>query len=333
MSDQSPAPVAPAPVAPAQSNDDAIGNFARGFLGELERDQDPNQNTHATPEEAATDDPTEQADEGEQEAETPTPETPDIPMFEYDIDGEKFQVPEKLKGRLMADKDYRQKTMALAETRKQAESLIANAAQIAQQAQQMAPYHAHLYQMENHAQFLNQRLQSQELAQDPVEYNRVQGELAILLHNKDRYAQGLNQQVSQLSQQQQYLRAQQLALDAPKLFEEFPDIAKPETQQKLAKYVLDEGLPQMAIDFLNFSTAGTKLAWKAHQYDVMVKEQASSRAKLQEKVKTLPGAAQSSRAADKGAKDNQLRSEWKKGGGKMNDPAFSALLRSKIYGR
>jgi hypothetical protein len=184
--------------------------------------------------------------------------------------------------------------------------------------------------MENHAQQLNQALQSPELRNDPVEYNRVQGELAILLHNKDRFANGLQQQMQNLSQEQLALREKQLALDAPKLFEQFPELQKPETQKKLGQYVQDEGLPQEAIDFLNYSAVGTKLVWKAHQYDVMVKDQQAAQKKLSEKVKTLPAATQSSRAADSGAKDKQLRSQWKKNGGSIDDPAFSQLLRSKL---
>jgi hypothetical protein len=195
----------------------------------------------------------------------------------------------------------------------------------------MAPYHAQLFAMENRAQQLHHALKtSQQLAQDPLEYNRVQGELAILLQEKTHFAQGLQQQMSQLNAQQHQLRVQQLHLDAPKLFEEFPDLQKPETAQKLGQYVRDSGLPAEAVDFLNYSAAGTKLAWKAHQYDVMVAEQAKSRQKLQEKTKALPAATQSSRVADKGAKDKQLRADWQKRGGSINDPAFDELLRSKI---
>jgi predicted chitinase len=160
----------------------------------------------------------------------------------------------------------------------------------------------------------------------------VQGELAILLHNKDRFAQGLHQEVSKFTAQQQELRAKQLALDAPKLFEDFPDLKKPEAQQQLAQYVGEAGLPQEAIEFLNYSAPGVRLAWKARQYDLMVKDQAASRAKLQEKTKTLPAATQSSRAAESGAKDKQLRETWKKSGGKISDPAFDQLLRSKLRG-
>ncbi len=332
MSEISPQPQAAPQSAPQQpqSNDEAISQFARGFLNDLDKNDNPEAlDPNEAPEQEAP--PQEEAETQEAEQEAETPALPEVPMVEVELDdGEKVLVPEKVKHRMMADKDYRQKTMALSADKKQLEQHMATAQQVLAQAQQMAPYHAQLFAMENRAQQLHQALQSRELAQDPLEYNRVQGELAILLQTKNQAAQGLQQQMSQLSAQQQQLRAQQLHLDAPKLFEEFPDLAKPETAQKLGQYVRESGLPPEALDFLNYSAAGTKLAWKAHQYDVMVADQAKSRQKLQEKTKALPAATQSSRVADKGAKDKQLRADWQKRGGSINDPAFTELLRSKI---
>jgi hypothetical protein len=325
------APAAAPAAQPAQSNDESIRSFATGFLSQIERDGDPDQATDAPEQEAQPVEPTE-PEAPEPEAETPPP--PAVKMVEVELDnGEKVLVPEQVKHRMMADKDYRQKTMEISAERKELAKLTAMAAQTAQQAQQLAPYHAQLQAMETRTQQLQQALRSPELAADPVTYNRVQGELAILLYEKDRFAGGLNQQVNQLNAQQNNLRMQKLALEAPKLYEEMPDLAKPENIQKLAKYVTDEGLPPEAIDFLNYSTAGTKLAWKAHQYDLMVKEQAVSRAKLQEKVKDLPSATQSSRAPDKSALEKQAMSAWKKSGGRPSDPNFDAALRARLRGK
>ncbi len=327
MTDAAPAPAAPAPV----SNDQAIGQLARDFLSDVDRSADTAELDPNNPQ--AREDPPQATEDPENpEAETPTPETPEVPMVEVDVDGEKYLVPEKVKHRVMADKDYRQKTMEVSATKKQLEQLIATATQTSQQAQQLAPYHAQLSMMDSQIQYLDQQLRSGALNSDPLEYNRVQGELAVRLHQRGHLAAGLHQQVEHLTTQQQQLRANQLALDAPKLFEQFPEISKPETQQKLMKYIVDEGLPPEAIDFLNYSAAGTKLAWKAHQYDQMVKDQQASKAKLRETVKTLPGATQSSRAVDKSAKDKQLQQKWQDGGGKINDPAFTQLLRSKLRG-
>lgn len=308
-----------------QSVDERISARARGFLQEIEENDDTEQLDEQAAPEVET--PTEEV---AQEAETPPP--PEVPMVEVDIDGEKFTIPEKVKHRVMADKDYRQKTMEVAATKKHLEALTATATQIAQQAQQMAPYHAQLMQMDNHAQMLQQQMQQAQANQDPLAYNEAQGALAILLRNRDQSAQWLHQQTERLNAEQKQLRLQALSLEAPKLFQEFPDLAKPETQQKLAKYVTDSGLPQEALDFLNYSAAGTRLAWKAHQYDVLIAEQAKAKEKLAEKVKGLPSATQSSRAPDKGAQNKQLRDQWRKNGGSINDPAFSAYLRNKLRG-
>lgn len=334
MSDQQPAPQAPAQQPAPQSNDEAIGQFAKGFLEKIDKDQptdqlDPNEPVEAPeqPEAPETQEP--------EEAETPDPEVPEIPTFEVELeDGEKVAIPEKLKGRFMADKDYRQKTMALAEQRKTLETLTAKAQEISVQAQQVAPYYAQYLQLDNRVQQITQALTnpSPDLQNDPLTYNRMQGELGILLHHRDQLASGLQQQTRALSEQQTRLRAEQLKLDVPKLFEQFPEIQKPEVQQRLAKYAVEEGLPQEAMEYLNYSAAGMKLVLKANLYDQMVRDQATAQAKLKEKAKTLPAATQSSRAADKGAKDKQLLGEWQKGGGKMNDPAFTQLLRNKLKG-
>lgn len=308
-----------------QSNDEKIGSFARGFLQEIEKNDDTEQ--HSDPEEGQPP-PEETEATQDQEAETPPPE-PEEPQVEIELEGKKAKIPEWVKHRVMADKDYRQKTMEVAAERKQLEQLMATATQTAQQAQALAPYHAQLQQMDSHLQFLNQRLQSGELREDPIAENRAMSEMAILMRNRDQLANGIQQQISHLDTQQKMLRAEKLKLEAPKLLQEFPDLAKPEIQQKLAQYVQNEGLPQEAIEFMNYSAPGVRLAWKAHQYDVLVAEQAKAKEKLNEKVKGLP-AAQTSRAPNKGAQDKTLQEKWQKHGGKFNDPAFSELLRQRL---
>jgi hypothetical protein len=140
----------------------------------------------------------------------------------------------------------------------------------------------------------------------------------------------LQQHINALTEQHKRVRAEQLALEAPKLLEEIPEFANPEAVTQLRKYVEDQGLPPEAIEYLQFSVPGARMAWKAKQYDRMVKENLASQAKLKEKVKTLPAAPQSSRAGNKGANEKQLMQDWQKGGGKITDPAFSKLLRSKL---
>lgn len=312
-----------------QSNDEAIGNLARGFLNDLEAHPDPDE---PRPDEVEAAPETPEAPEApEPEAETPT--QPEVPMVEVDIDGEKYQIPEKVKHRVMADKDYRQKTMELSASRKQLEALTATAQQLNAQAQQMAPYYAQLSQMDSRSQYLQQQMQQAQVNNDPLAFNQAQGELAILLHQRGEFANGLQQQVARLNYAQQEIRMKQLAADLPALVQEVPEISKPEARQKLATYAVDQGLPQEALDYLNFSAVGTKLLWKAQQYDAMKAQEAVAKKTLQEKAKTLPAATPSSRAPDKAAKDKQLHEQWQRRGGKFNDPAFTQLLRQKIRGK
>lgn len=313
----------------APSNDDQIRQLAQDFIGEITQDEDtsqldPNQKARPPEQEAA---PEVEADAEAPEQEAETPAQPEIPLVEVDIDGEKFTIPEKVKHRVMADKDYRQKTMEVAATKKQLEQHTATAQKLFEQAQQLAPLHAQLYQLDARAQQLRQALGSQELQADPLQYNRVQGELAILLQDRAYFAQDVGQKVSQFQEQQNRLRAEKLALDAPKLYEEFPALKEPATRQKLVQYAESEGLPPEAMEYLNYSAAAARLLHKASLYDQMVKDQAASAAKLKEKTKTLP-AAQSSRAPNPVRDDQRAREQWIKKGGKWQDMP-SSLLRGK----
>jgi hypothetical protein len=304
------------------SDDPNVGQEDEGLLTESPQETEVEQQTEGE---------AEAAEEVEQEADEATPAETEIPMVEVELeDGKKVTIPEELKGYVMRDKDYRQKTMALAEQRKSYEQLSQQAQQIATQAQQLAPYHAQLYAMDNRAQQLERDLTSELAANDPIEYNRKQGELAILLRNRDSLAGGLHQQMAVLNQQQAELRTQKLMVEAPKLFEEIPELNKPEERESLGKWVRDQGLSDFEIDHMNFSTAATKMAWKAKQFDRMVKEQAKAKTELKTKVQSLPTATKSSRAPDNGAQTKQLRQDWKKGGGKIHDPNFSSLLRSRL---
>lgn len=326
MTDAVNVPQQPAGQPTPQTNDEAIGDIARGFLADLDARPDIDEE----PEEATPQVET-QTDEPQQEAETPP--QPEVPMVEVDIDGEKFSIPEKVKHRVMADKDYRQKTQEISATRKQLEQLTAHASQVAQQAQQMAPYYAQLHQMDARVEHLQRALQSPELAADILEFNRAQGELAVLLHHRTQFAQGLQAQSQRLSEQQKAIRSQKLALDAPKLYEAFPELKTPESQQKLTKMLADEGLSDEEIDYISYSTSAVKLAWKAHQYDQMVAEQAKAKAKLKETVKELPAAAQTSRASDNdSATLKRLEKQWKSQGSKWNDPLFTEIrkLQNKV---
>lgn len=323
------------------TNDEKIAQFAQGYLEDVERDDDPDRievDTEAEqseqPEQEASPEE-EQAEEPKaEEAETP-PQEPEEPVVEFELeDGKKLKVPEALKPHLMRDKDYRQKTMALAEQRKALEQLTTQAQQVATQSQQMAPYYAQLYAMENRANQLGQLLTNELMTNDPLEFNKAQGELAILLRNRDQLAAGLQYQQNALNEQQNKLLKERLALDAPKLFEEVPDLAKPGAGSELAKYLASQGLTEAEMFQVDYSTRLAKLGWKAKQYDQMVKDNAKNAEKLKQQVKSLPPVSLTSRAsADADAQSKKLHKDWKKSGGKVSSPVFDQLLRERLRGK
>lgn len=319
-----------------QNVDEAIGSFARGFLSDLERNPDvdsPRTEEIQQQQEQQQPEGEVEAEEVEQpEAEAPSRE-PEIPLVEIELeDGQKYQVPEKLKGHFMRDKDYRQKTAEIAQERKQLGQATATANQVIAQARQMAPYFAQLTSMDNQMQQMVKALQSPELQQDPVEFNRVQSALVMLRMDREQFAGQLGQYQQQVQEQQNRLRGEALAAAMPKLREAIPSIESPQTQKALREQAVSEGFSEAEMDYIAFSPTAIKTLWKAREYDRLIAEQKASASKLQQKVKTLP-AAQASRAPDKGAQSQQLEREWKKGGGKINDPAFDALLRQRLRGK
>ncbi len=321
-----------------QTNDEKIGSFARGFLEDLESNQDTERlDPNDQPEEEVEQQPEGEAEpqeEVQEEAEEATPQEPEIPMVEVELeDGKKVQVPEDVKPHIMRDKDYRQKTMALAEQNKAVAQLRQQVEQVAQLAEQLAPFNAQLFAMDNHAQQIQQSLTRELLQSDPIEFNRLQGELSLLYRNRDVLAANLDRQKAYIAEQSAEVRYRQLAAEAPKLFEEIPELAKPEVREQLGGWVKSQGLNQEEINYIGFSPAATKIAWKARQFDLMQKQQAASKQKLQTQAKTAPTVGKTSRAVDDGAKVKQLRHEWKKSGGSIQDEAFDQLLRHKLRGK
>lgn len=319
-----------------QSNDDKIGSFARGFLDDLEKNQDSAQlDPNDSGEEAQESEAEPVAEEQPvEEAEEATPQEVEVRMVEVELeDGKKYQIPEEVKPHLMRDKDYRQKTMALADQSREVAQLRQKAEQVAQMAEQLAPYNAQLFAMDNHAQQIQQSLTKDLLDSDPIEFNRRQGELSLLYRNRDVLAANLDRQKSYIAEQTAEVRYKQLAAEAPKLFEEIPELAKPEVRESLGGWVAAQGLNQEEINYIGFSPAATKIAWKARQFDVMQKQQQASKAKLQTAAKASPTVGNTSRAPDAGAKEKQLRADWKKGGGSVQDDRLADILRHRLRGK
>ena len=322
-----------------QSNDEKIGSFARGFLDDLERNQDsaqldPNDDGQEAQEQQEPQAEPQAEEQPQEEAEEATPQEAEVRLVEVELeDGKRVQVPEELKPHIMRDKDYRQKTMALADQSREVAQLRQKAEQVAQMAEQLAPYNAQLFAMDNHAQQIQQSLTQELLNSDPIEFNRRQGELSLLYRNRDVLAANLDRYRANIAEQTAEVRYKQLAAEAPKLFEEIPELAKPEIREQLGGWVKSQGLNQEEINYIGFSPAATKIAWKARQFDLMQKQQAASKAKLQTAAKVSPTAGNTSRAPDAGAKEKQLRAEWKKGGASVQDDRLADILRHRLRGK
>lgn len=308
------------------SNDDRISQFANQFLNDLDQNTDPDQ----IAQEEVPEEP-EQPQEPVEEAEAPEEETPAQELAEIDYEGEKFQVPTKLREAFLRQSDYTRKTQEVAASRQHVEKMAQSVQQLHQSAQQMAPLYAQMYAMQSQAQQLEGQLTDQYAESDPIGYNMTQGKLNLLINKINQFGGHIQQAKSQYDEQLKMFRNQQLAEGMPKLKAAIPDIDKTEVKSAILNYAVEKGLPVEALEYMAYSPAAVEMVWKAAQYEKLVAKQAEAGKKVQEKVKGLPAVKPTGRA-QQGAQTKQLQDEWRKGGGKLDSPAFDALLRQKLRG-
>lgn len=180
------------------------------------------------------------------EAQEPEEEKPESKTYRVKVDGKEIEVPEEelLKG-YSRNQDYTQKTMALAEERKQTQA-------IAQQAAQERQIYAQRLSM--YEQALGQQLQQQtpnweELLQtDPVEYLKQQH----LYNQRQAQLSQIQQEKALFERQSQAYQAQSmqelLAQEQAQLLENLPswkDPAKAAAEKTaLAKHLVERGYTQ-----------------------------------------------------------------------------------------
>ena len=107
------------------------------------------------------------------------------------------------------------------------------------------------------------------------------------------------------AQQFAQAQSQRLAAEAPALFEEIPALKEESVRTNLVRYLREQGADDQALGYIDFSTFGTKIAFKAQQYDRMVAELQKSKVKLAEKVKAAPPVASQSRVPNVNAQEKQ----------------------------
>lgn len=315
---------APAPqeVTP-QNVDDAIGAFAGSFLDQMDQEDgvQPEQ-----PQEV------EAAEQEQPEAEEPEAEAqPETEAELLEIDGNQYQLPKDLaekvkewRGAGLRQEDYTRKTQELAESRKANERILQEAARLQETAKQLAPAYAQVQAMASRAQAIRQALTAELRANDPIEFNNLQGEYAILVNDLNIASGQIQQLEGGLEQQREQLLIQSMQEQLPALLNEIPEIAKEEVRASLTQYAIDSGLSDAAIKQIKFMPAAVKILWKAQQYEALTKQQAQAQKSLKSKTATLPP-VKSGKSVAPDARQKLLK-EWKASGGKHTDARLDALL-------
>lgn len=314
---------APAQNQPEPTNDQRIAAFANDFLNDLDQNTDPDQITQEEVQEEQPEVPAEPV-EGEAEAQ------PQVELAEVEYEGKQYQVPPELREALLRQSDYTRKTQDLAHSRRSVEAMQQSVQQAAQVAQQLAPLHAQLFAMQSQAQQIRSQLTTELLTSDPIGYNTLQGQLSLLHQDIQQFSGHVQQAQSHYDQQIKAVRQQRLQEGLPNLKKLVPDIDKPEVQAALSRYAVDKGLPLEALEYINYEPVAVELIWKAQQYEKLIADQAKAKKHVAEKVTGLPAVKPTGRSQDKSAQTKQLNDSWRKGGGKLDDPAFDALLRQRI---
>lgn len=317
---QAQAPVQNQPEAPL-SNDQRIAAFANDFLNDLDQNTDPDQI-----EEVQEERPEVPQEQVEEEAEA----QPQVELADVEYEGKQYQVPPELREALLRQSDYTRKTMELAHSRKSVEAMQQSVQQAAQVAQQLAPLHAQLFAMQTQAQALRSQLTTELLTSDPIGYNTIQGQLGLLHQDIQQFSGHVQQAKSHYDQQIKAVRQQRLQEGLPNLKKLVPDIDKPEVQAALSRYAVDKGLPLEALEYVSFEPVAVELIWKAQQYEQLIADQAKAKKHVAEKVNGLPAVKPTGRSQEKSAQTKQLNDNWRKGGGKLDDPHFDALLRQRL---
>ncbi|MEN9885684.1 MAG: hypothetical protein RL758_262 [Pseudomonadota bacterium] len=264
-----------------QSIDQAAEEFA-ALLGEVEKKDAP-----AEPEKAAQPDKAEPEEKPAEENEQQ--EGDDAPVITLEIDGKQVQmtakqVEEAYKSGLR-DKDYRQKTMALADERKSASDAQAKAE--AERFQLAAQLKQSIGQLEALTQIQSQSDWQSLLDSDPVEYLRQQHLFQQRQAALAQQRQHMTALQAQHAAQQQEQRARFVESQREEMLAKIPawkDAAKAKAEMtQLAEYLKTEGYDERALEDIT-DHRPVVMARKAMLYDqIMNKAQAATK-----RVQTLP---------------------------------------------
>lgn len=333
MSDITPAPAAPQPS--------PLAGLAQRMLAEVDS---------TNPEPAQAEPPKVEAEASAVDAsETPATESPEgaegqpeVPeLEEVEFEGEKFQIPAKLKKGVMLEADYRKKTAELGDQRRTVETsretlgaLTQQAQAVMQQVVQFAPVLGQVASLDGQIESITKEIGADPNMKfsDPMRFNTLVGELFLVHQQRDSVVTNAKAQAAKLQQEMTDVNAK---ANSERQVQAWADVRKaiPDIDEQKARavgeYAAKSGLPREALAFMGSSAPAFLLAWKASEFDRI---QAETKVSLK-KVEGLPPAAKPSaktQTSESRAKTEKLREQFRASGGK--DAALSRAILAERLG-
>ncbi len=183
-----------------------------------------------------------------------------------DVEGTEYRVPKELKDHLLRDKDYRHKTMELAEVRKSVDAERQYVAQARNAAQQLAPLLSHMGIISSQLQQIDATNWGELQATDPIQYSNLQ-------HARRNLVDQGNALQNQLGQANQAIEQAEMAALAAEAQRNEPIVRKtikdwgPEKQKELSEgavsvYGFTQGELSRVVDARHVQVLNDALAYR-----------------------------------------------------------------------
>lgn len=262
---------------------DRLAGLLKSEHGDAFTYEAPTAEPKGQPEEAPVDESA-PAQDAEPEATEPTEEPegqPEADTVEFETDGKQYKVPKELEPYLLRDKDYRHKTMELAEEKKAVQALKDNYAAAFKVATEL-PQYATAIQMVDAQLAQYQQVNMQQLKEtDWVAYSNAQHDIRNLLDQKNSLVNQFQNAASTLSKAEAEARQAKIARSIPLVRKAIPNWGA-ETAQALAQYAQDNGYTAPELNNL-VDHRDVLILHKAYLYDQL-------QAKRPETAKTVASA-------------------------------------------
>ncbi len=227
-------------VAPVSNEKDRLASLLKTQLGEnftYEPPDAPEPESQPSEIERHVAETTEKAKQGTEPvaAEAPAePEGQPADDFEtVDVEGTEYRVPKELKDHLLRDKDYRHKTMELAEERKSVQNEKQWIAQARQASQHLAPMIAKAGVLDSQLQQIDATNWGELAQTDPVQYSNLQHARRNLIDERNALGQQFSQATQAIQQAEDAAIAAEAQRNEPIVRRAIKDWG-PEKQKELA---------------------------------------------------------------------------------------------------